>query len=88
MLRWTYDIFIKTKYSKKGVKFITKQGTAFRPHLGHHQVMIPYYGIISTSCKGRGVNELNVRQLSFLVRGTCNVHKKEVNYFIWKVDHR
>ena len=26
MLRWSYDILIKTKYSKKGVKFVTKLG--------------------------------------------------------------
>ena len=26
MLRWSYDILIKTKYSKKGVKFLTKLG--------------------------------------------------------------
>ena len=74
MLRWSYDILIKTKYSKKGVKFLTKLGiysvsTALGSSSGDYIIWY-YLG------KGWRVNELNLRQLPFLVRGTMCIRRR------------
>ena len=76
MLRWSYYILIKTKYSNKWVKFLTKLGiynvsTALGSSSGDY--IIWYY-----LSKGWKVNELNVRQvpLNFLVRGTMCIRKR------------
>ena len=77
MLRWSYDIFMKTKYSKKGVKFSTKLGRLYNVSttLGSSSgdyILWYYLG------KGWRVNELNVRQLPFFVRGTMCIRRRKI----------
>ena len=75
MLRWSYDIFIKTKYSENGVKLLTKLGMLYNVSttlgLSSGDYIIWYY-----LGKGWRLNELNVRQLPFLVRGTMCIRRR------------
>ena len=76
MLSWSYDIFyFKYKYSKKGVKFLTKLGRLYNVSttLGSSSGDFILWYYLGKGCR---INEFNVRQLLFLVRGTMCISRR------------
>ena len=63
MLKWSYGIFIKTKYRKKKVKFLTKLGWLYNVSTALGSSSADYI-LFYYLAKGWRVNELNVRQFS------------------------